>query len=286
MLKHKTLRTLLISTIALGICLGAGQANALESTGSLSSYVDSPKVQNSYVDGTLMNFNDGCPLVWPGIGTTDVACVSKTPSQYGGASTEDSVPTTGGMGTNYAWVENFSLTLTLDEPSTYFGLWWSAGNDQNYIDFYDDDQLLGSFSCATLVTALNSQALDSEDGASHSTADYFGSPVTGDQNQEPYAYLHIFAGEGKTFNKVVLSGAGFEFDNVVVAKGTNTAIQTLVHLDGPIQASEEPTEDLANTGATSDPWVLASLALGFVAAGVYFLKRSKNVLNTLLRITK
>lgn len=286
MLKHKTLRSLLVSTIALGICLGAGQANALESTGSLSSYVDAPDVQSSYVDGTLMNFNDGCPLVWPGIGTTDVACISKTPDQYGGASTEASSPTTGGTGTNYAWVENFNMTLTLDEPSTYFGLWWSAGNEANYIDFYDDDQLLGSFSCATLVNALNGQAVSSTNGESRPTSDYFGNPVAGNDVSEPYAYLHIFAGEGRTFNKVVISGAGFEFDNVVVAKGTNTAIQTLVHLDGPIQASEEPTEDLANTGASSDPWVLASLALGFVAAGVYLLKRSKNVLNTLLRITK
>ncbi|MCX6485903.1 MAG: hypothetical protein NTX78_04615 [Rhodoluna sp.] len=271
MSKYKSLKAIFISTLTLGLCLGVGQANALDAAGSLSSYVDSPDVQNSYVNGTLMNFDNGCPLVWPGIGTTDVACISKTPDPYGGASTEASVPTTGGTTTNYAWVENFNMTLTLDQPSTYFGLWWSAGNEANYINFYSDDELLGSFSCATLVTALNSQAVSSTDGESHTTADYFGSPVSGNNSGEPYAYLHIFAAEGKTFNKVVLSEAGFEFDNVVVARGANTALTTLVHLDGPLQEllpTEQPTDDLANSGSSSSPWLLTSLALALIAAGV------------------
>jgi hypothetical protein len=119
-----------------------------------------------------------------------------------------------------------------------------------------------------LVTALNSQAVSSTDGESHTTADYFGSPVSGNNVGEPYAYLHIFAAEGKTFNKVVLSGAGFEFDNVVVARGVNTAVTTLVHLDGPMQEVQQPTDDLANTGSSSSPWLLTSLALALIAAGV------------------
>jgi hypothetical protein len=273
----KSLRVLFASTLTLGLCLGAGQAQAVNSAGSITSYVDAPSVQNSYVAGTLMNFDNlsgSCPLVWPGIGTTDLACIAKTPDAYGGASTELSVPTTGGTGTGYGWVENFKMTLTLDEPATYFGLWWSAGNEANYIDFYNDDELLGSFSCATLVAALTEQELATTNGASYATSEYFGSPVTGTANTEPYAYLHIFAGKGKTFNKIALSGAGFEFDNVVVGRGANSAAASLVHLEGDIEPvvvepidTQPRTPELANTGTNLDPWLISFFALALLSAG-------------------
>jgi hypothetical protein len=265
---------------------GVSVSNADDSAGYLSSYVDAPAVQNSYVNGTLMNFDQGCPLEWPGIGTTDVACTPTTANVFGGASSELAAPVRGGEGTGFATVWPGSpMTLTLTEPATYLGLWWSAGDGTNLMQFYSGDTLVGTFSFDALMGALSNQNLDSTSGNQYTVADYFGNPVDGGDSGEPFAYLHVFAAAGKSFDKVVFTesgGGGFEFDNLMIAKGTNETATTLVHVDGPVEVIT-PTPDptisykpsptpskaaLAETGNSSNPWNLGLIASLMLILGV------------------
>lgn len=265
---------------------GVSVSNADDSAGWLTSYVDAPAVQNSYVNGTLMNFDQGCPLEWPGIGTTDVPCSATAANVYGGASSELAAPIRGGTGTGFATVWPGSpMALTLTEPATYLGLWWSAGDGTNLIQFYSGDTLVGTFSFDALMGALSNQNLDSTNGSQYSVADYFGNPVDGGDAGEPFAYLHVFAAAGKSFDKVVFTengGGGFEFDNLMIAKGTNETSTTLVHVDGPvvvptptpvptISHKPSPTPDkaaLAETGNSSNPWSIGVLAALLITIGV------------------
>lgn len=271
----------LVFTLTVSVSASHAEADP----GWISSYVDAPAVQASYVAGTVMNFNEGCPTDWPGIGTTDIPCVATGVDTFGGATTELAVPTRGGVGTSYATVNGMTMTLTLNEPQTYFGLWWSAGNGANYLNFYSDDQLVGSFSCDTIISALTSQTLSSGGGTQYTVQDYYGNPRDGSNSGEPYAYLHVFASAGKTFNKVVFSGDGFEFDNVTVAKGENDTGINLVHIDGPDPeptATPTPTPtvaetvDLAETGGSDNSLPLSIFALALISVGTVVLRLSKS----------
>ena len=50
-----------------------------------------------------------------------------------------------------------SSTLTLDQASSYFGLWWSGGDDQSVVQFYNKDALVAQFSTASLLNTLTSE---------------------------------------------------------------------------------------------------------------------------------
>ena len=251
-----------------GLLIASAPASAIPTTGDLSFYVDAPHVQASYVDGVTENFDNGCRKEWPGIGTSDVRCVGYAANIFGGASTESSVPTTGGVGTPFAtvWADT-SMTLNITTPATYFGLWWTAGDGPNQLDFYSDDTLISSFTFYSLVDALSNPTMTA-DGATYDTADYYGNPVDGSNDGEPYAYLHVFAPTGQTFNKVVFSetGGGFEFDNVTVASTSPDASDSLVILAGPGAPTSAPASDPALASTGFDSALVAGLTFGAVVA--------------------
>ncbi len=282
-----------VAVLSLSLVASAGAASnaAVDASGWVSAYVDAPAVQNSYITGNWINFDSGCPLVWPGIGTTDVACTSTGPDGFGGASTQSILPTRGGNQTNYATVWPGSpMTLTLNQPATYFGLWWSAGDGNNLLQFYSGDTLVGTFSFESLMTALQSQTLQSDgnSGPTYATQDYFGNPASGADGGEPFAYLHVFASAGKTFDKVVVTqtnGGGFEFDNVMVSFAQTASAGTLVHIAGPVEdvvvEDNTPTPpvvkpELASTGADGT-WYLLSLGISgmLLASGAIALITAK-----------
>ncbi|MSV77387.1 MAG: LPXTG cell wall anchor domain-containing protein [Actinobacteria bacterium] len=220
-----------------------------------------------------------------------MACSSTSPNSYGGASTQAIVPTRGGNGTNYATVwPGAPMTLTLNEPATYFGLWWSAGDGNNLLEFYSGNTLVGTFSFESLMTALQSQTLQSDgnNGPIYDTQDYYGNPVNTEDGGEPFAYLHVFATAGKTFDKVVvtqITGGGFEFDNVMVSFAKTASAGTLVHIAGPVEtvvveddtpAAPVVKPELANTGADGT-WYLLSLGISgmLLASGAVALITAK-----------
>jgi len=117
----------------------------------------------------------------------------------------------GGSGqTNYMAVGSQSgwttTTLTLTSLSSYFGLYWAAGDAQNYLDFYNGNSLVVSISLGTLSSRL--------------TSAYYGNPNNGQDTSEPFAYLNFYGENGVTWNRIVFrnlsTGTGYETDSHAV----------------------------------------------------------------------
>lgn len=176
------------------------------------SYAEVPGQYNSTLQNTsVIDFNSATTgyqesLVWSGVGTYSPVTVNAA-DVYGGAGNPD--------GSNYL-VQGANgpsaTTLTLSNPVSYFGLWWSAGDNQNVLEFYSGTNLVARFTTASLLTAITA------DGG------YMGNPATGifgDGNgTEPYAFVNFFGeDEGVSWDRIVFtneSGSGFESDNHTV----------------------------------------------------------------------
>ena len=91
----------------------------------------------------------------------------------------------------------------------YFGLWWSAGDPNNFLSFYSGNNLVASFNTTNLFNSLPST--------------YLGNPTPGYKgldNTEKFAFINFYGLNGTTFDKIVLSDpstlSGFESDNHTV----------------------------------------------------------------------
>ena len=175
------------------------------------SYAEVPGQYNSTLQGTtVFDFNNLTTgnlngVAWTGVGTYDQLTV-KPVDVYGGAGNPEgsnySVQGAGGVNAS---------TLNLVSNTAYFGLWWSAGDNQNVLEFYSGSTLVARFTTQTLLDALTEEPA------------YHGNPMTGTfaggNYGEPYAFVNFF-GEGSTnWDRIVFtntSGSGFENDNHTV----------------------------------------------------------------------
>jgi len=234
--------------------------------------VDAPDVQGSFVDGALLEtFNDGCssPLEF---GTFTGVCEGAEAIYYAGASSTSGSPVTGGVGTSYARVPmGAAMSISLNQPANYLGFHWEAGNQFDRVTLYSGDTLLADFSFETLMDALAATELTSIGGSSYAVADYYGNPVTGVQD-EPYAYVHIFASSGVKFDRIVISedqgSVGmFEFDNMTVAYAADESFTNVVELD-VVELGGPASTSLSDTGFEGTLVLVSGLALvsiGFIA---------------------
>lgn len=133
-------------------------------------------------------------------------------NQYGGASGTTAFPSlTGATSPSSAYVIRLSTSANIPGVN-YFGLWISALDANNSLQFYSGRQLLYSFGATDLQTAL---------GACSVLNVYCGNPTTPFKSQnssEAYAYVNFFATVGY-FDTVVLyqtSTSGFESSNHAV----------------------------------------------------------------------
>ena len=182
------------------------------------------------------------------------ACELRNGADYGGATVGPTVsaPTIGGTGwTPFATTNDSSdpVIITLAEPSRYLGFWWSSGNSTNYIDFFSKGELVLSLESSTITSLLgagpangadtttwrnriaddNLNLSDLNQNLAYRSIEYFGNPrgyamvdgeLTGQTAwaiHEPFVYVHLFAEGAVSFDRVELSGTGFEFDNLVVS---------------------------------------------------------------------
>jgi uncharacterized repeat protein (TIGR02543 family) len=164
----------------------------------------------------------------------------------------NSTPTVGGSGSNFpSTTDNTSpIIITLTEESRYIGLWWSAGSSGNTMKFFNGNTLLLTLTTADIMNLLGTapanntawQNLNNDSSGNTITSIngttlnrkvwYFGNPrgygsatPTSQSTlttNEPFVYLHMFTGGLLTFNKVELSGSGFEFDNLAVSSVAQT----------------------------------------------------------------
>ena len=134
-------------------------------------------------------------------GTFDQLYVKGT-DVYGGA-----VDAANPKGSQYslqgAGTEVLSSTLTLDKSSSYFGMWWSAGDPNNKLEFYEGSKLVASFTTASLMGLLPDT--------------YYGNPKDRSMDRsEAFGFINFFGDPTTTWDKVVLSNnnySGFESDN-------------------------------------------------------------------------
>ena len=96
-------------------------------------------------------------------------------------------------------------TLTLDENSSYFGFWWSAGDPNNRLTFYNDDEIVAQYTTQSMFGSLNLEP------------EYYGNPLSGGNGGEPYAFINFYGDAETSWNKIELTqasgGGGFESDN-------------------------------------------------------------------------
>lgn len=232
---------------------------------SLSMYLDAPFVQGSYVtSGTLVEDFDSlstgnCPSsIAIGI-VSGTRCTVENSGDYGGAGVDamTSSQSIGGSTVGrYVSTDSSGMTITFPADQSYLGFWWSAGTNGNTVKFFKDNTLLLTVATDDIMTLLGSQPVDGDDWIARnddtssnvitsingSTKNrkmwYFGNPrgyssttpstMGSIHPWEPYMYIHMFAGGNLTFNKVELSGSGFEFDNFVVSTETQTPDPRLV----------------------------------------------------------
>ncbi|MDF5724386.1 MAG: PEP-CTERM sorting domain-containing protein [Rhizonema sp. PD37] len=109
-------------------------------------------------------------------------------------------------------------TLTLTNPQRYFGVWWSAGDKNNELDFFSGNQLLEKFTTADVIKLVNNNK------------SYYGNPnpkFKGQDSGEPFVFVNFFADPTDTkvtFNKVAFINklanplTGFETDNQTIAR--------------------------------------------------------------------
>lgn len=168
------------------------------SQASIIVTVENPGVVSSQVSGvstvTFDSTSTGAVsnLSFSGFGTYTGNLNINSSDAFGGAGS-----------TNYASVNATNqVTLTFLNPVAYFGLWWSAGDQNNVLDFYLGNTLLGTFSTSTLFPFL--------------APGHNGKPGTGQNASEPYAYVNFFGANGTVFDRIVFRnnlGSNFESDN-------------------------------------------------------------------------
>jgi len=247
--------------------LWASNANA---NGVLLTYAEDPGAEVSSLNNTsyitFNNLSAGAHqnVDWAGVGTYDNAYILNA-NQYGGA---------GGSG-KYI-VQSTSIgnpnqvpttTLTLNTPSAYFGLWWSAGDPANKLSFFNGSTLVASFTTASLVNVLPSS--------------YKGNPtpVVPGQNDpnEKFAFFNVYGEAGATWDSIVFTntgGSGFESDNHTtrvdawgLQPGESGAAPgiAVVHVNGTTITSAVVAVPETST------WVMGFLALGAV---VFMVRRN------------
>ncbi|OYW77325.1 MAG: hypothetical protein B7Z37_04580 [Verrucomicrobia bacterium 12-59-8] len=245
------------------------------------TYAEDPNSTLSSLKSTqVFNFNSlsggtNKNVVWDGVGTFNQLFI-KSADAYGGAA--DALNPKGSLySLQGAGTPVLSSTLKLDTPSSYFGMWWSAGDAKNVLEFYNGDTLLGRFTTSSLMDPL--------------PASYDGNPLNRKINSgEPYGFINFFADETTAWNRIVLTNdgsSGFESDNyttrvaawdplvdgalpgvpVAIVEGKTTTAVTEKMIAGT-RWSLDATSVAAIPGAPAPPWwLLVVFATIFITRG-------------------
>lgn len=148
----------------------------------------------------------------------------KPADSYGGAD---------GIG-NYGFTgADGELSVNLTTPSKYLGLWFTCANPGNYVDVYSGGSLLATFDTQSLTDIVGSKAnpnpVLASDGNTYSGAAWYGNPNTQFNNWDVsrfnYAYINMGLDDpNATFDKIVIRGAYFEFDNLTTSSAAFTSV--------------------------------------------------------------
>ena len=177
---------------------------------------------------------------------------------------------TGGTGTRFPATDQSGvneITITLNTPQKYLGFWWSAGNPGNTVEFFSNGELVASMDTQRIIDKLSDTNQVSVGGSTYASADYYGNPVDGENTIEAYVFLSLYAQGGTSFDKVILSGNGFEFDNLTTSALEVDPADELVEV-AFIEGLVEPEGYSDNSSASGSSGSLAKT--GFDATSALF----------------
>lgn len=239
-------------TLVASTSVGMGVANAAPGD-SISLYISAPLVQGSGVSGTgaiTETFDSysasgsgvDCPSsIAQGTFVASAAgvCKMRTVQDYGGASSTSSSPSSGGVGSRFPAVAATpgNVLLTFSDPVKYVGLWWSAGNTGNKVEFLNNGTVIAEMDSTSVVDILGASApspwpsgagtLRSIGGTEYPKGKYFGNPrgysspdpvsPSSVNPNEPFLYLNLYITGGLEADQIRFSGGGFEFDNLTTS---------------------------------------------------------------------
>ena len=284
------MRKLLVITLSTAVLAALPLSSAqAEVDYGVHVYMSAPKVQGTPLTGnftteTFDSFEANSLPTTLSIGTVTSQGRVENGGTYGGASATTGDPVTGGPSSKYMSTYTnpdsglVPIVIDLTKPAKYLGLWWSAGSPSNQVKFFSEGQEVASMTTAGLINKLSSPTLTAKDGTTNYTsADYYGNPVNGEADSEPFVYLNVYAIGGTSFDRVELSGGGFEFDNITVSDLETAPASSLVDVEfipglfEPVVDDTDETEnETTDTGAeeTLADTGLDSSALGFGALGL------------------
>ena len=224
-MSQKSLRALLFVAVAATACgrADAGFVLTANAAGSQSSTVSNVTTESfdGFGAGTYTSLSTAIgTLTSPGLKVLSA-------DLYGGA---------GGTG-NYVAIGaeggQLSMTLTLKQSASYFGIWWSAADSGNQIELLSHGQEVASLNAGAALAVA--------------TSSYKGNPNNTSQDaNEAFAYLNFIGTQGTTFDQVIFSNlntsTGFESDNWSV---TSTQVASpypgTIVPNGVINAVPEPS---------------------------------------------
>lgn len=229
--------------------------------------MSAPKVQGTPLTGDLTtetfdSFDANSLPTTLSIGTVTSVGRVQNAGDYGGASSTSSSPVNGGTGSKYMStymnpdLQLVPIVIELSTPAKYLGLWWSAGSPSNQVRFFSGGEEVASMTTAGLINKLSSPTLTAKDGSTtYTSSDYYGNPVNGGASEEPFVYLNVYAVGGTSFDRVELSGGGFEFDNITVSALETEPAASLVDVEfipGLIEPAVDNTDETDETDNTEN----------------------------------
>lgn len=168
-----------------------------EDPGDYNSSLLNTSVYN--FDSLNIGFNRN--VEWKGVGKFDQLYILKA-DRYGGAPT-DSFPKGSPYSVQGVGTPVKQTVLTLDKPSSYFGVFWSTGDAANRMSFYNGKEIVAEFTTANLMNLLPKE--------------YYGNPLDRRLNAgEPYGFINFYGDSATSWDSVVFSNtstSGFESDN-------------------------------------------------------------------------
>jgi hypothetical protein len=249
-IKKALLVVLALTTMGEGSIFGA---SSMVVTYEVAGVMSSPVLSSYTYDFNSIGTGSKSNMSWTGWGGTGTFSSVKVnpPDTYGGANSS-----------NYAFSsDSTQTTLVLSTRVSYFGMWWSAGDSGNILDFY---------SGATKIFTFTSSVLD---GLS---ASYNGNPNSafrGQNSAQKYAYINFFVQSGEQIDKVIARGSNFESDNwtlrdpaygLVVGDGATLPGTAVAQYNVNDAGSQTTVTDVSQINNTSvpEPSSLSLIALG------------------------
>ena len=247
----KALRVVLaLMTVGEGSIFGA---SSMVVTYEVAGVMTSPVLSSYTYDFNSIGTGSKSNISWTGWGGTGTFSSVKVnpPDQYGGANNS-----------NYAFSsDSTQTTLALSTRVSYFGMWWSAGDSGNILDFY---------SGATKIFTFTSSVLD---GLSTSYNGNPNSAFRGQNSAQKYAYINFLVQSGEQIDKVIARGSNFESDNwtlrdpaygLVVGDGATLPGTAVAQYNVNDAGSQTTVTDVSQINNTSvpEPSSLSLIALG------------------------